>query len=373
MTTLTKASRQWATRPDDQRFPTIQALFDAAKTRALRSAEREYKLGDLRVEPCGDDLLVASPKGAAAPTHWAFGQMCTRVGAPAGYLRKLPATLAAECLNTGLQDPTRRGDEINALVAANGHGPELHAMTSGKYARIWNWEIAGALLALQERQPWWTFPTAFKRAGGAAVDRAWGESREMPVAFASDHDMFVFLCDYEHGISVPGQDTPLARGFWIENSEVGAGAVHVTTFLFDFVCCNLLVWGAEDVREIKIRHVGNARHRALETGDMARALKAFAEQSAHRDEERIARAQKLLIADTREDVISRLFATRSLGLAKETIEDAVIVSEETPRYGDPRSVWAVANGLTEVSQRRGYADERAQIDRAAGKVLAFAA
>ena len=64
---------------------------------------------NVRVDQVKRRLLVEvsgkgeySPKGEARPTHWAFGQLSSEVGAPAQYLRTLPPPLAASCLAHGL-------------------------------------------------------------------------------------------------------------------------------------------------------------------------------------------------------------------------------------------------------------------------------
>jgi len=38
-------------------------------------------------------LVVPEADEPVAPTHWSFGQLSSRVGAPAAYLRQLPAPL----------------------------------------------------------------------------------------------------------------------------------------------------------------------------------------------------------------------------------------------------------------------------------------
>jgi len=75
------------------------------------------------------------------------------------------------------------------------------------------------------------------------------------------------------------------------------------------------------------------------------------------------------VADTRGEVIDLLYKQRLPGLSKKVIESAYAIQERTPRYGDPRTVWAVVNGLTEVSQHAENADERTEIDRSAGRLL----
>jgi len=46
-------------------------------------------------------MLPGSDK-PVAPTHWSFGQLASQVGAPAAYLRQLPAALAGINLQYGL-------------------------------------------------------------------------------------------------------------------------------------------------------------------------------------------------------------------------------------------------------------------------------
>jgi hypothetical protein len=89
-------------------------------------------------------------------------------------------------------------------------------------------------------------------------------------------------------------------------------------------------------------------------------------------ESAIKRARTLEIAATKEDVIDAIFKfAKPKGLnalTKGTIESAYEVAEQTPRYGSPRSVWGMVNGLTEVSQGS-YTDQRNEIDVQAGRLM----
>jgi hypothetical protein len=190
------------------------------------------------------------------------------------------------------------------------------------------------------------------------------------VAYASDHDLFVFLTDQQRTIEVDG--ARLFRGFFVENSEVGAASFRVTLFLYDAVCSNVIVWGVRNVKEVTLRHVGRIRDEVLGEGSrVLPTLAAYAASSAHEQEQQITRAQRTLVADTRDEVISTLLGRR-LGLTESALDAAYTIASETPRYGDPRSVWGVVNGLTEYSQRTAHADERIALDRAAGRVMQIA-
>lgn len=375
-TQLGEASQQWRERPADERFDTLEALLGATKVHMESARVGKTAINDLRVHlQVGETLSVKGAAGnTAIPNHWAFGQLCQRAKAPAAYVRQLPTKLATECLNHGLASAEADMD-ARLLIRTSSTAPlELCAITSDKYKRVWNYEVAQALVELRERQPQWQFPEPFRTAGGRK-QATWGDhtaGRQVPVAFASDHDMFVFLCDYECGIDVDG--SLLARGFFVENSEVGDAAFKVTMFLFDFVCSNILVWGARNVVEVKVNHVGRIRDRVLDrNSEVLKALTTYSQSSAKDQLQQIHAARNTLLGDTTEDVLATLFGKKSLGLAKADIQAAQVVAAQTPRYGDPRSVWAVANGLTEVSQRTKYADARIKLDRAAGEVLsAFA-
>src|SRR5436190_13213830 len=140
---LFKASEQWAKRPADETFSTIQAAYDAALAYRKTTAEKtDVNPASLRVE-AQDKEVVLVGKGAipARLTHWSFGQISARVGAPASYLRQLPATLAVQNLNHGLRakfgttDDPRTDDSVNILAHSNG-SLLVRAFTSDKYTRI---------------------------------------------------------------------------------------------------------------------------------------------------------------------------------------------------------------------------------------------
>ena len=78
MTMLTQASRQWARRPADQRFTSLLDLQAFKRRQADHSQTAVASTRDIELaEPSHRGLLLSSPTGAAAPTHWSFGQLCS--------------------------------------------------------------------------------------------------------------------------------------------------------------------------------------------------------------------------------------------------------------------------------------------------------
>ena len=107
---LGRVSSEWFLRPDDERFLSLPELYATVHARAQRVEARTVESRAIRVEARRDDgerlaLIVPGQEQPVAPTHWSFGQRCGLVGAPAGYLRELPAPLAGINLQHGLLKP----------------------------------------------------------------------------------------------------------------------------------------------------------------------------------------------------------------------------------------------------------------------------
>lgn len=280
-----KCSHQWATRPDDERFTSLTEML--AHFRQVRSECREVIVGSRRVQAQPEDdnkgLRIIGPNGHPyTPTHWAFGQIAARAEAPAGYLRTLPAPIAADCLNYGLQFK-RTADDVGCLLQRNEHDI-MRAMTGPRYGRIWNDECLAPLVDKfgDGVTGQWRVPGEFGRAVEITKANA--------TLYASDRDFFIFLADEQHRIQVAGRPNGLARGFYVWNSEVGAQTLGVGLFLFDFACANRIVWGGQDYTEIRLRHTVSAPDRFAE--EIEPALLTYAESSALPMEAKIAAAQK---------------------------------------------------------------------------------
>lgn len=386
---LYKASNQWATRPADERFWTLEEMRAATKAYADASRSATIQYGNVEVLSNGTELFLKGQTGTQARlTHYAMGQLCSRASAPASYLRTLPANLAAQNLNVSLakREPT---DKAKLLVHVNGD-IVLRCMTGEGYERVWNHEVISRLIDVAAKG--WKVPPARPSGKPGEQTRVATEadclSRKLPglsinpgdlIApaglYASDRDMFAFLVDDDHTVENPAdKGTPLARGFFVWNSEVGDASFGFSTFLYDAVCGNHIVWGAQEVKEVRIRHVGTARERAFR--GLHVSLREYANASAQDDTRRIAKAQSYILGATKQEAIDAAFSfisrKRISVLNQGMVENAYAIAAETPRYGNPNTPWAIAQGLTQLSQASEYADRRVQIDTAAGKLLEMA-
>jgi Domain of unknown function (DUF932) len=361
---LFKASQQWSTRPADETFATVRAAYDAAREYASTSAEKaNVPLASVRTEVVDQDVCLTGRGGIPARvSNWAFGQLARMASAPAGYLRGLPATLATQNINYGLKTAGEASPDAAVNILAHKNGSLLvRALTSNKYARIWNYEVLQRMLPLESEG--WTCPTPFRKSVTEA-------SNPDPTVYVSDHDMFAFLVREDIRIAEPGNPDGLARGFFVENSEVGASALRVTTFLYRYMCCNHIVWGAKDVSELAVRHIGKARGN-LST--MFIGLTDYLNESASDLEAKIKVAKSRLIDVDKDKVLDYVFARLRGQVSKEAItagQELATIHAATD--GDPRSFWGMAQGMTRYSQTLKFADARMQVDQAAADVIDMA-
>jgi len=354
---ITRASNEWASRPADQRFASLPELHAAVSRYKAEAIEvvRPYKDLSVNVDS-SNRLALATNKGSAGLSYWAFGQLSRAVGAPASYLRELPATLAAQNLNYGIQHVVRAEPDKTAQVLINRNGDlRVRALTLD-YTRIWNADITQRLMTLSDRGPWQPAPAAFDGSRGL---------------YASDQDMFVFMVDSSRRIFEKRVDGGLSRGFFAWNSEVGAASFGIMTFLYEYVCGNHIVWGASGVKEVRIRHRGNdVGDRAF--GELRATLIEYAESSEADDVARIERAMSYSLGRDKDEVLDKVFGLRIPALTRGRIDEAYQIAEQAPEAGNPSSAWGLAQGLTRLSQKLPYADERVAVDRGAGEVLELA-
>lgn len=363
---LMSVNKQWATRPDDERFTSLTELNDFALKSALDSYENVVNSKQLTVAPVEDDpshkaLAILGPNGkAVSATNWAFSQLCGITQTRHSYLKRLPAPLVADCLNYTLQHEQEDGQDVGVLVGRSDRAPVLRAITGPRYGRIWNHRITDVLVS----------------KFGNGLDGAFripGEfGQRVPVTkanttlYASDRDMFVFLADEEHRIEMPnrrdGKTGSLARGFIISNSEVGAGTCWIALFLFDYVCGNRIVWGVQEYQEVRIRH--NSYAMTHFTNRVLPAISAYANSATTGVVDVLAAAQKARLDDVDKFLASRSFTRPQIaGIKAAHLEDE----------GRPiETIWDATTAVTAYARVIPYQDKRVALEREGGKILQVA-
>jgi hypothetical protein len=152
------------------------------------------------------------------------------------------------------------------------------------------------------------------------------------------------------------------------NSEVGGGACKVLSFFYRWTCGNHIVWHASNVVETKIVHRGKANQRF--DSEFLVELRKYADASASEDEAKIVAAKRHVIAASKDDVIDALFGAKVLSRANLALAYDYAEQEETTVA--PNTAWGMVQGVTRLSQDCQFADGRAAIDKAAGKIMEMA-
>lgn len=361
MANLTTASAQWATRPDDERFLSIADLKAAVDQRKAESWTMAGAVSDMRVMVDGNRLTLSATNRmgreirVADPTHYAFGQLATYAQAPANYLRKLPPELAAINLQWGLEKAPIR-DEALILGQSNGH-EAIRSLTSTSYGRIWDRDVVEAVERVNPDGRWQV----------PAASYATSNPKRATTLYASDRDVFMFLVDPENPIEVPGEKSPLFRGFYVWNSEVGAATFGLTTFLYRYVCDNRIIWGATDVQELRIRHTGGAPERFAYEGQ--KYLQRYAEESTRQLVEPIQKAQAFEVpqAEKKGSGWESWLKDRGFTAAESRKAVDAAIAEE----GQARSLWDIIQGVSASARSIEHTDARVDLEARAGKLMRY--
>jgi len=374
-------SSQWFSRPDDQKFLTLDDMLATKKTDAHRMTSRTVDthkiqiIGDVdQANPSRGDLVIEYQDDNYrdhfnTPTNWSFGQLSQLSGAPAGYLRDLPAPLAADCLQWGLRH--NRGRELVKVYGSQTDGGDLRAATGPDYGRIFDWEIIEPVKNLVEQSGGrWKVPGMMtgNRDGLAVYDPDVPVSMDTTTLFASDRDVFLFLVDDRHPIEVGklpnGEPDLMFRGFYAWNSETGSKTAGIAAMYLRGVCMNRNLWGVENFQEIKIRHTKFAPDRfAYEARP---ALESFAQGKTSTFVEGVQAAKAAKIAH---DDDSRLeFLSKRAGLSARMAKAAN--ARHLKEEGRPvETVWDAAQAITAIARDIPHQDNRIEIERKAGALL----
>jgi hypothetical protein len=355
-----QASRQWATRPGEERFTSLPAMHAAMVAQRAISRAAVVSSRKLTAVPTDDNrgLMIEGPQGNQfALSNWAMGQASALVGAPAAYLRTLPAPLAADALNYGLQVERDAQDIGVLLTRSDTIEPTMRAVTGPRYGRIWNSDVVRALMDQFGDGVNGDFRVPGKF--GRALDTV---TKEDTTLFAGDRDCFIFLADEVNRIEMPGrrdgETGTLARGFFVSNSEVGAGTLRVKTFLFDYVCANRIVWGAHELEEIAIRHTASAPDRFIE--EVTPALLAYSQSSAG-NVDAVLRGARRSKVDKVDEFLAKRFGPR----VGQRVAAAHLADEGRPI----ETVWDVVTGATAYARSIPWTADRVEFETIAGDLL----
>lgn len=366
-------NREWANRPDDQRFLNIYDLRESVANRKAQSwttapPSRSIKMALFNpTNPTDDfDIGIEAYDPTTAQTralqlnNWSFSQLCQLAGGfRSGDLRKLPAELIVANLQWLLEKVPARNDVLVYAQTVPGEDSDesiLRALTSTTYGRIYDLSVVDKVIPVVESGPW-TIP---------ASSYTTKNPKRATTLYASDRDIFLCYVDVEHPIDI-GNGEILYRGFMVSNSEVGDAKFVVRTFLYREICDNRIVWGAQNVVEVGIRHTSGAPERfEREAGEL---LARYANDSTADTVKQLKAAQAYEIPKAAEPkgVLNWL---RERGFTQTVARAAIDRANE--EEGESRSLYNIINGITAYARSIPHTDVRVDLEAKAGALMRFA-
>jgi hypothetical protein len=377
------ANTQWSNRPADERFWNLESMRNRAGRYQREAVIKTIPVKDFAIAPNGAELqIVGKNSGKTANfTHWSFGQFCQMLTCPPSFLRTISPNLASNCLMERLAGVD---EKLTTMALYNVNGDvNARAFTSEGYGRVWNVDVIDRLIPLAGSG--WRIPPARpcgcvneatriateadvleNRMSGLGINV--GDTIAPAGLYQSDKDMFAFMVNEKYPIDNDG-GSPLYRGFYLTNSEVGAKSVWLTTFLYNSICGNHIAWGVSCVQVNRVIHRGDLtldRTFKMINTFLGQYSQASAKETA--DAIRVAKTHEL--GKDKKEVTEFLY-TKDIATYND-LEAAFDTAVEHPEDGGaPTTAWGMASGLTRISQNKIYTEERVELDKAAGKILAL--
>ena len=363
--TLTIASKEWASRPEDQRFQTLDALYESVSTRQKLSREEVVNIRDISAEVYEDGLrVIMDGADPATPTHWSFGQLARAADFRVTELRKLTAATAATVINEQMQK--QDAVQIKVMRVLGEEQDTVQAVTSPSYGRIFDAEVVKMVQQVVDRSEGKFYnPKAYAK----------GEFGAEPVPsglYASDRDVFMFMIDGGSMFDA-GPRAQINRGFIVSNSEVGKSSLMIMSFMFNMVCGNHFIFGAQDINMKRIVHSAGAPGRFAT--DAFDELMLFTKTPVNLDP--FIKGQEIKLTDVRpgshdfhteRDKWIKAFAEKYKFLAGEVRNAIACAIQEE---GDCSNVFQLAQGFTASARTIPHVDSRIDLERRAGSWLEF--
>ncbi len=342
--TLTRAHNERYRRSPDERFNTMQDLFEFCQARKERSELMWRPADDLHAIAANGRLeLATTPIDSHRLNSWSFGQLCSFANVSRDTVNRLSPGTAAKVFDETLP----AGGKPMQVYA---DGDLIRSIHGASYTRLHDVEL---LTMLRE------FATDFvppQESGGPGTQGGTG-------LYCGEQDMFCFFIDPTGWTEINGE--AFAPGFFVWNSEVGKRSVGIQTFWFQAVCRNHIVWDAIEVVEFSRKHTANV-HDSLR--EMRRIVEALVEK---RDQRRdgfanaIGKAMTARLGDDAEEVMKVL---SKHGITRQLAKEALDIAREQGAF----TIFAVVDALTHLAGRIKNAGDRWEVDQKASSLLALA-
>jgi hypothetical protein len=180
--------------------------------------------------------------------------------------------------------------------------------------------------------------------------------------YCGEQDLFAFMIDSTGWAEIDGQ--AFAPGFYVWNSEVGKRSVGVSTFWFQAVCKNHIIWDAVEVTDFARKHTGKVGE-AL--GDIRRIVEGLVERRDERKDGFVAMIRKAMEQRLGEDAEEVMKALGRAGIRKTLAKRALEIAERQGRF----TIFAVVDALTRIAREFQNAGERTDADQRAASLFSL--
>lgn len=344
MANLTQASRELFSRPPDERFESLDALYQHCQRDREIALDRWQLPQTFRPSAHGDRLgLSLGDDGAFLMNDWSFTQLCQMAGIAKDTINRLSPETACRALQETL--PT--ADKPVQILTTETAEPAIRSIHGVSYTRLWNEELLR--MVRESAGGFQPPPKGFNGATGL---------------YAGEQDLFVFLIDPTGWIEIGGEN--FAPGFFCFNSEVGRRSVGITTFWYEEICQNHIVWNCRDVMSLTRKHTRNV-------GDALTEIRmAIAQLVDRRDAARdqFAAIVQEAMAEPTGDKEETLHILANQGVNRQLAKKAIELAESR---GKRFTIWSMVDALTQLSRDSKYAATRVEADQKASSLLALAA
>ena len=338
---LTRAGHELFRRSPDERFESLASLWEACQRRRERSADRWQPPQSLIPQAEGDRLrLAVGDDGAFALNDWSFAQLCKM----AGVAKETVNRLSAETAGRVFRETLPSGNKPLQILTSEETVRSLHGVA---YTRLWDADLLTMLreFAVDFTPP----PKAFDGSTGM---------------YSGEQDLFVFMID-PTGWAEIGNEA-FAPGFFAWNSEVGKRSVGVSTFWFQQVCQNHIVWDATEVVEFTRKHTAGVHGSIVEIRRLIEAMVAKRDERKDGFVKVVKRAMETKLGDEAPEVEALLAKS---GIARALAKRAV---ESAHERGERFTLWTVVDALTRLARELHNAGDRNDADQKASSLLALA-
>ncbi len=340
-TNLTGASRELFRRAPDEAFASLAELSARCRGRKERSTERWLPPHRLRAVPGAEKLLLSDGEGEPLRMNdWSFTQLCGLARAHKETVNRLSPETAALVLGETLP----RSNKPVQLFSGDSELRSVHGMS---YTRLHDSDV---LAMLSEFAVDFTPPPA-------GIDGKTG-------LYAGEQDLFCFMIDPTGWAELDGE--AFAPGFFVWNSEVGKRSVGISTFWFQAICRNHIVWDATDVTEVVRKHTGKVGEALSE---IRRAVETLVEKRDARKDGFVAVIRKAMETKLGQDAEEALKVLSQKGVGKALATRALEIAAAKGRL----TVFSVVDALTRLAGEFSNAGDRLQADQQAAELLSLAA